>query len=111
VAVLHLCDVLPQKSRKFQIVTAFLSFLCSADYSATPIDCAGRTHKNYPILNSILLYVHSQILYLDMMLSSLFVAFAAFTSSVFSAPLASRQLADLDLVVLQFALTVGPSEK
>jgi hypothetical protein len=46
-----------------------------------------------------------------MMLSSLFVAVAALTSSVFSAPLASRQLEDLDLVVLQFALTVSPSEE
>ncbi|ERF68605.1 hypothetical protein EPUS_07166 [Endocarpon pusillum Z07020] len=41
-----------------------------------------------------------------MMLSSLLTALAAMTATVFSAPLASRALADLDLVVLQFALTL-----
>ncbi len=46
-----------------------------------------------------------------MMLSSLWVTFAALTTSVLSAPLASRQLADLDLVVLQFALTVSESRE
>lgn len=44
-----------------------------------------------------------------MLLLSLWVALSALTTTVLSAPLASRQLANLDLVVLQFALTVSPS--